>query len=203
MRKVSLLWHLALVVGVMLTAARLTGATLTLTVDVPKTAYIQWLNNSTDAMTNVNGDNTVAMNPYVGGAMTQLTQPANKTTYLGIMCNALTGYDVTMTALNTGATASTGRLVITGGAPLTYTATLAKVAASFTAGATAAPSLDLTGASVSATAVFAASTDLPMLAVSPNVWQMTFSLPVISSVADGLIMAGTYTGGVTATVALK
>ena len=42
-----------------------------------------------------------------------------------------------------------------------------------------------------------------MTAAAPNVWQITFSLPVINTVADGLIMSGTYTGGVTATVALK
>jgi hypothetical protein len=38
---------------------------------------------------------------------------------------------------------------------------------------------------------------------SPNVWQLDLSLPVISTVADGLIQSGTYTGGITATISLK
>ena len=174
-----------------------------LTVDVQKTAYIEWLTNSSDAMTSVDGDNSAAFDAYVGGAVTQLTQPADKATYLGVMCNSLAGYDVTLTALNAGATASTGAMTIAGGTALTYTATLAKEAATFTAGTTASTSLDLTGATVSATTVHTAEADLPMAAASPNVWKLTYSLPTVSSVADGLIMSGTYSGGVTATIALK
>jgi hypothetical protein len=154
-------------------------------------------------MTSVDGDNSEAFSAYVGGAVTQLTQPADKDTFLGIMCNSLAGYDVTLTALNTGATASTAAMTIAGGTDLTYTAALTKVGASFTAGTTASASLDLTGATASATSVHTAEADLPMAAASPNVWQLSFSLPLISSVSDGLIMSGTYSGGVTATIALK
>lgn len=174
-----------------------------LTVDVPKTAYIEWLTNPTDAMTSVDGDNTAAFAAYVGGAITQLTQPADKDVYVGVMCNSLAGYDLTLTASNAGATATTGAMTIAGGTAVTYTATLAKEAASFTAGTTASTSLDLTGATVSGTTVHTAEADLPMAAASPNVWKLTLSLPVISSVSDGLIMSGTYAGGVTATIALK
>ena len=94
-------------------------------------------------------------------------------------------------------------MTVPGGTSLTYTATLAKEASSFTAGTTASASLDMTGALVSGTSVHTAEADLPMAAASPNVWKLTYNLPVISSVSDGLIMSGTYSGGVTATIALK
>jgi hypothetical protein len=174
-----------------------------LTVDVPKTAYVEWLSASSDAMTSVDGGNAFAFDPYIGGAMTQLTQPADKVAYLGVMCNSLAGYTITLTANGAGATATTGRMTIAGGQPVTYTAALAQVGASFSGGTTASTSLDLTGGGISGGTVHAAEADLPMAAASPNVWQLTLSLPTISSVADGLIMSGTYSGGVTATVALK
>ena len=174
-----------------------------LTVDVPKTAYIEWLTTSADTMTNVDGPNSYAFDPYVGGAITQLTQPADKDMFIAVMSNSLAGYNLSLTATNAGATATTGTLEQAGSAPITYTAGLTKVAASFTAGTVAAPSLDLTGATVSGTSSHTAEADLPMAAASPNVWQLAMSLPVISTVADGLIMSGSYTGGVTATIALK
>jgi len=174
-----------------------------ITVDVPKTAYIEWLTASTDAMTSVDGDNSAAFDAYVGGAVTQLTQPADKDTYLGVMCNSLAGYNVTLTASNAGATATTAVMTIAGGTSLTYTCTLAKEASTFTAGTTASTSLDLTGSGVSGTTSHTAEADLPLTAAAPNVWKLTYSLPTVSSVADGLIMSGTYSGGVTATVALK
>jgi len=189
---------LLVVVGLQLTAA-----VNDLTVFVPKTAYIEWLSASGDAMTSVDGDNSAAFDDYVGGAVTQLTQPADKVTYLGVMCNSLAGYQITFAASGGGATAATGRMTIAGGTPITYTGTLAKVAGSFTAGTTASTSLDLTGATVSGDTAHTAEADLPMTAAAPNVWELTLSLPVISSVADGLIMSGSYTGGITATIALK
>lgn len=178
------------------------SAVADLTVDVPKTAYIEWIATAATAMSSVDGDGSYAFDPYVGGAVTQLTSPAAKNIFLGVMCNSLAGYDVTLNA-GAGATATTGRMTIAGGTPIDFTGTLTKEAGTFTAGATAAPSLDLTGGSVSATSVFAAEADLPMAAASPNVWRLSLALPVISTVADGLIMSGTYTGQVTATIALK
>lgn len=188
---------------ILLASAQGFAAVGSLTVDVPKTAYIQWLPTAATAMTSVDGDNTAAFANYVGGAVTQLTQPANKDVFLGVMCNSLAGYDLTLTANNSGSTTTTGEMTITGGTNLTYTATLAKEASSFSSGTTASTSLDLTGATVSGTTVHTAEADLPMTAASPNVWKVTLALPTISSVSDGLIMSGTYSGGITATVALK
>lgn len=174
-----------------------------LSVVVPKTAYIQWLTASTDAMTAVNGDNSASFADYTGGAATLLTKPADKDTYIGVMCNSLAGYRVTLTAANAGATATTGKMTISGGTALTYTAALTKVTASFTAGTTAATSLDLTGTGASCDTSHVAEADLPLTAAAPNVWKLTFSLPTTTGVSSGLIMSGTYSGGVTATVALK
>ena len=112
-----------------------------LTVVVPKTAYLEFLTNSTDAMTSVNGDNTFAIDPYVGGAVTQMTSPVLKDIYLGVMCNSLAGYDLTLTASNAGATASTGAMTVAGGTAITYNTTLTKIASSFTAGTIASTSL--------------------------------------------------------------
>jgi hypothetical protein len=190
------------VAGVLITG-QVHGALGDITVVVPKTAYIEWIATAGTTMTNVDGPGTYAFTAYVGGAVTQLTQPADEDMFLGVMCNSLAGYDVTLTASNAGATATTGVMTIAGGTSLTYTGTLAKEAATFTAGTTASTSLDLTGATVSGTSVHTAEADLPLAAASPNVWKLTMSLPVISTVADGLIMSGTYAGGVTATIALK
>ena len=186
----------------MLAGTQLFAAVGDLSVIVPKTAYVEWLTNSTDAMTSVNGDNSASFADYVGGASTQLTQPANKDTYIGVMCNALTGYNLTLNG-GAGATATTGKLTLAGATDLVFTATLVKEASTFTAGTTAGIALDLTGATVSGDTVHTAEADLPLTAASPNVWKLTYSLPTISSVADGLIMSGTYSGGVTATIALK
>lgn len=194
---------LALTGAAILFASPVEAAVGNLTVDVPKTAYIEWLTASSDAMTSVDGDNTFAFDPYVGGAVTQLTQPADKVSYLGVMCNSLAGYTISLTANGAGATATTGQLTIAGGTPIVYTASLSQVGATFTAGTTASTSLDLTGGTASGGTVHTAEADLPLEAASPNVWQLSFSLPAISTVADGLIMSGTYSGGVTATVALK
>ncbi|MCB1135124.1 MAG: hypothetical protein KDK78_02545 [Chlamydiia bacterium] len=179
------------------------AAVANLSVDVPKTAYLQWLSSSSDSMTSEDGDGTFAMDPYVGGAVTQLTQPSDKTAYLGVMCNSLAGYNLTLTASGSGVTTTTGKLSTAGGTPITFTASLSQVGASFSGGTTANTALDLTGATASGDTVHTAEADLPMTAAAPNVWQLTFSLPAISSVADGLIMSGTYTGGVTATISLK
>ena len=134
--------------------------------------------------------------------MTQLTQPANKSVYIGLMSNSLAGYNVTLTGANSP-TATTAQMTLAGAANLTYTCTLTKENATFTGGTTASASLDLTGGTVSATSVHTAEADLPLADNDPNVWNLTFALPTISTVADGLIMSGTYTGSVTATVAMK
>ncbi len=183
-------------------ASQIHAAALTLTVDVPKTAYIQWLATAGATMTSVDGDITEAFAAYTGGAMTQLAQPANKSVYIGLMSNSLAGYDLTLTGANTP-TATTAQMTIAGGTNLTYTCTLATEAGSFTGGTTASDSLDLTGGTVSGTTVHTAEADLPMTDSAPNVWNLTFSLPTVSAVSDGLIMSGTYTGSVTATVAMK
>lgn len=192
-------------VGLFLTVAfvgnTLSAAVQDLTVDVPKTAYIEWLTASGDTMTSVDGNNTAAFDPYVGGAVTQLTQPANKDAFIGVMCNALTGYTLSLTGTGT-TTATTGQMTLAGATPIVYTGSIAQVAGSFAVGATVATNIDLTGATPSATVTFAAESDLPLAAASPNVFTVTASLPTVSTVADGLIMSGTYAGGYTATVAL-
>jgi hypothetical protein len=186
----------------LLSAGSAQAAVANLTVDVPKTAYIEWLTASADNMTSVNGDNTFAFDPYVGGAITQLTNPAVKPIYIGVMCNSLAGYDLTFSA-GAGATGTTGLMVQPGAANITYTAALSRVGGTFTGGTTASETLDLTGGSASGSTVHVAEADLPMAIGSPNVWQLDLSLPVISTVADGLIQSGTYTGGITATISLK
>lgn len=185
----------------MLSFMGLNGAVMDLTVDVPKTAYVEWLTNSGDTMTAVDGDNTVAYDPYVGGALTQLTSPAVKTTYLGIMCNALTGYQITLTGTGT-TTATTGQMTLAGASPIDYTAGIGQVAGTFALGATVSMNINMTGATPSATVTFAAESDLPMTAAAPNVFSFSNTLPVIATVADGLIMSGTYSGGYTVTVSL-
>ncbi|MCB1135123.1 MAG: hypothetical protein KDK78_02540 [Chlamydiia bacterium] len=187
-----------LLVGI---AASGQAAVANLTVDVPKTAYIEWLTASSDTMASVDGDNTYTIDAYLGGAVTQLTSPADKICYLGVMCNALTGYEVTLTGSGT-TTGSTAQLTQAGATPITFTAALAQVGASFSGGTSTGGTLDLTGGSVSASTTHTAEADLPMAAASPNVWQITVSLPSITTVADGLIMSGTYTGSITATIAL-
>lgn len=194
----------SLYVGVALffTATPLFGAVDSLSVVVPKTAYIQWLANSSDAMTAVNGDGTAAFADYTGGASVLLTKPADKDLYIGVMCNSLAGYRVTLNG-GTGATATTARMTMVGATPITYTAAMSKVASTFTAGTTASTSIDLTGAGASADTAHVAEADLPLAANAPNVWKVTLSLPTITGVSSGLIMSGTYSGGITATVALK
>ncbi len=177
------------------------AAVASLSVDVPKTAYIEWLSASSDTMASVDGDATYAFDPYIGGAVTQLTSPAAKSVFIGVMCNALTGYEVTLTGSGTP-TASTGQMTQAGASPIAFTATLSTVGASFSGGTSTGGALDLTGATVSASTTHTAEADLPMAAASPNVWQIDLALPTISTVADGLIMSGTYTGSITATIAL-
>jgi len=187
---------------IMFAGTQLYAAVEDLSVTVPKTAYVEWLTNSTDAMTSVNGDNSASFADYVGGASTQLTTPANKDVFIGVMCNALTGYNLSLNA-GAGATVTTGKMTLAGATDLVFTGALAKVASSFTGGTTTGVNLDLTAATVSGDTVHTAEADLPMAAASPNVWKLTLSLPTISTVADGLIMSGTYTGSITATIALK
>lgn len=186
----------------LLTQAQIEAAGLTLTVDVPKTAYVQWITNSSDPVTAVNGDLSNPLSPYTGGAMTQLTSPSAQGVYLAIMCNSLAGYDITLTGAN-ATDATTANMTQAGSTAIAYTCTLAKVAGTFTGGTVASTAVDLTGATASGTTTHAAEADLPMDSSSPNVWDLGFSLPVINTVADGLIMSGTYTGSVTATITLK
>lgn len=186
-----------------LTCSSVSAAVGDMTASVPKVAYLQWLTDSADPMTEVNGDATDSFVPYVGGPVTQLQTPVNKKAYLGVMCNSLSGYEIILTANNAGATASGGNMVTAGGQPLSFTITLSKVTASITAGTTVSLALDLTGATPSISTVHAAESDLPMTAATPNVFEFDWGLPTISTVSDGLIMAGTYVGGVSATVVLK
>lgn len=179
------------------------GALGDITASVPKVAYLDWLLTPTDAMTEVDGDNNDTFVNYVGGPMTQLVQPVNKKSYLGVMCNSLAGYDIILTANNAGATAGGGNMVTAGGQPLGFNITLTAVPASVTAGTTVSISLDLTGGTASITTAHTVEGDLPMDANSPNVFEFDWGLPVITTIADGLIMAGTYVGGVSATVVLK
>lgn len=173
-----------------------------LSVIVPKTAYIEWLSTSGSAMASVNGNNSASFSDYSGGAVTQLTQPSNKVVYLGVMCNSLAGYDLTLTAVGSNATATTGELSQSGATPITYTTTLAQ-AGGIASGATVNLSLNLVGSTQSIRTSYATEADLPLTAAAPNVFSLTTALPAISSVADGLIMSGTYTGGYIATVVLR
>lgn len=193
----------ALGVLLLVTEAALDGAISDLSTSDPPTLYIQWLNSSASPMTDANGDLSTAANPFTGGAMVQLTHPVPKDVFLGVMINRLSGYDVTLTAGGGGATATTGRMTVTGGSPMTYTCSLTKVAGSFKGGTVADPSLDLTGSSKSATAVFVADADLPLQTTAPNYWRLTFTFPSFNTVADGLIFSGTYTGTITATAVIK
>lgn len=187
----------------LLSAAQVHGAVSDLSYPGAPAVYVQWLDSTGATMSETDGSNTYDFDPYLGGGMTQLSRPADKVVYIGVMCNQLAGYDLTLTADNGGATASTARLTTPGATPLTYSGVLTKYTPSFTAGTTAVASLDLTGVGISATAVFAGPSDLPLQAANPNVWVLTLSLPVVSSVADGLIMAGSYSGQITATVSLQ
>lgn len=185
----------------MIFCAPLGAAVEDLTVDVPKTSYIEWIANPSDPVTQVNGDLNVSFDPFVGGPITQLVTPVMKTTYLAIMCNALTGYQITLTGTGTTTTTS-GEMALAGAASLDYTTNFTTVAGTFAAGATVSINVDMTGATPSASVTFASESDLPMAAASPNVFSFSNTLPTISTVADGLIMAGTYSGGYTVVVSL-
>ncbi len=183
-------------------SGRTHAAGLTLTVDVPKTAYLQWITNTSDPITNIDGDLPDAFSPYTGGAMSQLTNPATQAVYLGVMSNSLAGYEINFVGANSPTTTS-AQMTQAGAGNITYTCALTQVPASFSAGTTASTSLDLTGGTMSASTSHVAESDLPMNNASPNVWDIGFSLPAITSIADGLIMSGTYTGAVTATITMK
>jgi hypothetical protein len=169
----------------------------------PPTVYVEWLTSAGDTMTSADGDNSQAFDPYLGGAASQMQTPTDKDLYVGVMCNRTTGYDLTLTASNSGATTTTAIMTRPSGSDMTYTAALTKVSGTFAAGATASTQLDLTGATASGSAVFATNGDLPLAAASPNVWKVTNNLPSISGVSDGIIISGSYSGGITATVVLK
>lgn len=187
---------------IVLCASTAEAAVQTLDTTVPATIYIEWMANNSDPMTSVDGDYATGFDNYLGGALTQLVSPANKEAFIGIMCNNLPGYELTFTA-SSAASATTGSLTLAGATDLTYTATLTEVAGSFSAGTTRTNALDLTGATVSGDVVFGVEADMPMTAAAPNRYKLTLALPSISTVSDGLIMAGAYTGSITATVALK
>ncbi len=193
-------WALAILLGF---GCQAQCAISDLLVADPATVYIQWLNTSSSPMTEADGDLSTSAVPFSGGAMVQLSNPVPKECYLGLMINRISGYDVTLTASNSGATATTAHMTVTGGADMVYSCSLAKIPSTFKGGTVAADSLDLTGGAKSATAVFVAEPDLPLATTEPNIWRLTFTFPNISSVSDGLILSGTYTGGITATVVIK
>jgi len=180
-----------------------THALSDLLVTDPATVYIQWLEQATDPITEADGSNAMSFNSYIGGAATQLSSPSAKELFIGVMCNRIAGYTITLTASNSGATATTAKMTIPGGSHLSYTANLSKVSGSFAAGSNTNMSLDLTGASVSASANFASNDDLPLTTIAPNVWKITTSLPSIDDVTGGLIPSGTYQGGITAVISLQ
>jgi hypothetical protein len=154
-------------------------------------------------MTDVDGDGNKAFNPFDGGPSILLRQSPPIDFFIGVMCNSLSGYEITLTTGSGTTTTTTGELTSGGGSKMTYSATLSKVNGTFAAGAVASANLDLTGSTASASAVFGSTADLPLEAASPNVWQLAASLPLINSVSDGLMMAGTYSGIITASVSLK
>jgi len=171
-------------------------------VDSPS-AYIQWLTHASDPITQVDGNNTIALDPYQGGPAILMSHSPGKALYIGVMCNRLTGYDLTLTATNSEATSTSTRLIVSGGSDLILSATLEKESGTFTGGATASTQLDLTGGSASGTAVFAENSDLPLTTIAPNVWKLTVMPPSISSVSNGLIMNGNYERGITASISLR
>lgn len=168
----------------------------------PPTAYIQWLDSPSEAMSNPDGGSSMAFSPYMGGATTLLSAPPSKDFYLGVMCNRLNGYTVSLTAMNE-ASSTTAKMTSSSGRVMTYTCSLSRVSGTFAAGATTTISLDLTGNTPSATASFATTGDLPLTTQAPNVWRLSATLPSVSGVNDGLIVAGSYSGGVTATISVR
>lgn len=169
----------------------------------PPTAYLQWLSSPSDVMTEANGSSSVAIDPYVGGAVSQLSQPPDQVLYLGVMCNRRDGYHVYFTAQNSGATASTAKMTLPGGSDLTYTVSVSTEAATFSSGAFPSSNVNLTGATPTASCNFQNNSHVPRKTDERNVWRVTVQLPVIASVSDGLIMEGTYSGGFTATATMQ
>ncbi|MBB65831.1 MAG: hypothetical protein CMO81_12300 [Waddliaceae bacterium] len=165
-----------------------------LTYPGPATVCIQWF-DTPSAMDQADGDASTSFNDYGGGAATQLTSPGAVDMYLEVMCNRLEGYDVIITALNSGASSTQGNLD-NSGQTITYTANLSVY--SGMNGATPSLNLDLTGSSSSISVVFT-ELQLPLIINTPNIYRLRVSVPNISSVSDGLIVSGNYSGGFNAT----
>jgi len=174
-----------------------------LTVGESATAYIQWLSSASDPMTDADGGASIPFTPYLGGASVQMLSAPSKDFYIGIMCNRTAGYTVTLTSTTAGATSTTAKFTIAGGSEIVYTAAISKEAGTFSAGANTSHSINLTGSTPSITVSFATESDLPLSATAPNVWKISASVPDITNVADGLVMAGSYQGGITAVVSLR
>lgn len=169
----------------------------------PPTFYIQWLDSISTPMDSADGDNSYSLDPYLGGAATQLLSPMPYDIYIGAMCNQKSGYEIFLQANGGGATITTGKLFKSGATSITYTASLTKVASTFSSGAVASTNIDLTGSTPSCEAVFDKNNDVPRKIADANVYHLSLSLPQITSVTDGLIMEGTYSGSITATISAK
>lgn len=153
-------------------------------VQVPKTAYVQWLPVASAEMSQA--ADTVAHFEFTG-------QMKEQNLYLGIMCNSLNGYEVIFVAEGAVDAASADARG-SDGSTIVYSGKLDAEGWSLR-GAVPATSLDFTGAQPSIRVTFPTAEALPLMPYQRNVFKLTLT-------TKDAVPQGPYYGRITAIVRL-
>ena len=156
-----------------------------ITVSVPKTAYLQWVESPGQMMTSTSQTSKTI----------HFSDPYSKDFYLAVMCNSLSGYEIALTAISS---ISDDSAIAVGsyGNDLEYKVQLFPETRTFLGGTIHSYNLNLSGSSPSIRVFFQSPSSLPMRSNRPHVWR------VVATPTSSLRANEVYTGGIIATVFL-
>lgn len=153
-----------------------------LSVQIPKTGYIQWFKSSQTTM-NSPAETSISLHFHKHKDTEEL--------FLAIMCNSLSGYEITFIATDAlGPDSATA--ISSNNSTIEYTASLVEENGSFKSGTIRNTQLDLTGSRSSVQVWFQTPSSLPMEAHRPNVFKL------ITQPSTKLQSGTIYIGGITA-----